>query len=162
MLPKQPQTEVPVSPPPPGSSRSPAPASAPAPQGAIVRNASCLGPGLKIKGEVVGDENLQIEGDVEGAIILPGKKLTVGRTGQLKCNIEAREVLVYGSIVGNLRVTEVVEIKKDGSVIGDIRAARVSIQDGAYFKGYINMDDAPLPIPAALRTPILPIDGPAN
>jgi cytoskeletal protein CcmA (bactofilin family) len=131
-------------------------------QGAVIRNSSCLGPGLKIKGEIIGDDNLQIDGNVEGAILLPGRKLTVGRGGQLNCNVDAREIVVYGKIVGNLRATEIVEIKKDGSVCGDVQAARVLIHDGAFFNGYINMDEPDPLATTNLKTPVAPIDGVPN
>lgn len=146
MLTKQSQTEVP------GSSA----------RGAIVRNSSCIVAGLQIKGEIFGDADLQIDGNVEGTIALPGQNLTVGRSGQLSCNVDAREVLVYGKVLGNLIATDLIEIKKDGSVIGDIRAPRISIEDGAYFKGYIDMEDPHMPAPAILRKPIVPTDGAAN
>jgi cytoskeletal protein CcmA (bactofilin family) len=126
-----------------------------------VRNSSCIGPGLKIKGEIAGYEDLQIDGNVEGTIDLQGQKLTVGRSGQLNCRVDAREVLVYGKVVGNLRASDLIEIKRDASVVGDIRAARISIEDGAHFKGYSDMERPHVPTPAN-RTPIVPTDGATN
>ena len=104
------------------------------------RNLACLGASLEIKGKIAGEEDLQVDGRVEGPISLAGQRLTVGRTGQLSSEVTAREVVVYGKLTGNMRASDRVEIKKDGSVIGDITTARISIEDGAYFKGRIEID----------------------
>jgi cytoskeletal protein CcmA (bactofilin family) len=77
---------------------------------------------------------------VEGPILLRGNRLTAGRNAQLKSEITAREVIVYGNVHGNLRARDRVEIKKDGQVIGNITTARISIEDGAYFKGSIEIE----------------------
>ena len=107
-----------------------------------VRNLAVLGSTLTIKGEISGDEDLQIDGKVEGPVSLRNHRLTVGRGAQLSSEINAREVVVYGRAVGNIRVRDRVEIKKDGEVIGDITTARISIEDGAYFKGRIEIERA--------------------
>jgi cytoskeletal protein CcmA (bactofilin family) len=104
------------------------------------RNVSCLGSTFTIKGEISGEEDLQIDGKVEGPVSLRNHRLTVGRGGQLNSQINAREVVVYGNAVGNIRVRDRVEIKKDGEVTGDIVTARLSIEDGAYFKGSIEIE----------------------
>lgn len=104
------------------------------------RHLACLGSGLEIKGKITGEEDLQIDGKVEGSISLPGQRLTVGRTGRVNSEITAREVIVYGDISGNLLAQDRVEIKKDASVVGDIRTARISIEDGAHFRGRIEID----------------------
>jgi cytoskeletal protein CcmA (bactofilin family) len=106
----------------------------------VARSVSCLGASLEIKGKITGDEDLQIDGKVEGPISLSGQRLTIGHTGKLHSEISAREVIVYGDITGNLNVQDRVEIKKDSSVIGDIKASRISIEDGAYCKGRIEID----------------------
>ena len=99
-----------------------------------------LGPSLHIKGEITGNEDLLIEGSVEGLVQLDERKLTVGATAKLTADIIAREVVVYGTVKGNLRAKDRIEIKKDGSVNGDLTTARISIEDGAYFKGSIEID----------------------
>jgi cytoskeletal protein CcmA (bactofilin family) len=104
------------------------------------RNLSFLGPSLEIKGKLSGEEDLQIDGKVEGPIALQGQKLIAGRSAQLHSEVTAREVVVYGKIQGNVRAQDRVEIKKDGSVLGDITTARISIEDGAYFKGRIEIE----------------------
>jgi cytoskeletal protein CcmA (bactofilin family) len=104
------------------------------------RGAARLGAGLQIKGEITGAEDLQIDGKVDGPISLRGHELTVGSTAQLNSEIHSGEVIVYGKVVGNVHASDRVDIKKDGSVIGDISTARISIEDGAHFKGRIEID----------------------
>jgi cytoskeletal protein CcmA (bactofilin family) len=79
---------------------------------------------------------------VDGPISLHGHELTVGPTAQLNSEIHAGEVIVCGKIVGNIHARGRVEIKKDGSIVGDISSARISIEDGAHFKGRIEIDPA--------------------
>jgi cytoskeletal protein CcmA (bactofilin family) len=99
-----------------------------------------LGANLHFKGEISGDEDLRVDGSLEGPIRLEGRNLTIGASAKLTADIVAREVVVYGSIEGNLHVRDRIEIKKDGSVVGDITTARILIEDGAYFKGSIEID----------------------
>jgi len=101
-----------------------------------------LGSSLQIKGEIAGSEDLQIDGIVEGPISLGGHELTVGSTAQLNSEIRAGEVVVYGKVVGDVHARGRVEITKDGSITGDIACARISIEDGAHFKGRIEIDPA--------------------
>jgi cytoskeletal protein CcmA (bactofilin family) len=101
-----------------------------------------LGPSLQIKGEIIGAEDLQIEGIVNGPISLQGHELTVGPTAQLTSEIHAGEVVVYGKVVGDVHAEGRVDIKKDGSIVGDVESARISIEDGAHFKGRIEIDPA--------------------
>jgi cytoskeletal protein CcmA (bactofilin family) len=93
-----------------------------------------------VKGEISGHEDLHIDGSIEGLINLEDRKLTVGASAKLTADVVAREVVVYGSVKGNLRARDRIEIKKDGSVIGDLTTARIMIEDGAYFKGSIEID----------------------
>lgn len=99
-----------------------------------------LGASLHVKGEITGNEDLHVDGSVEGLIQLDDRKLTVGASAKLTADVVAREVVVYGSVKGNLRARDRIEIKKDGSVIGDLTTARIMIEDGAYFKGSIEID----------------------
>jgi cytoskeletal protein CcmA (bactofilin family) len=110
------------------------------PSAPTARASACLGSTISIKGEISSDEDLEIDGKVEGPILLRGNRLTAGRNAQLKSEITAREVIVYGNVHGNLRARDRVEIKKDGQVIGNITTARISIEDGAYFKGSIEIE----------------------
>jgi cytoskeletal protein CcmA (bactofilin family) len=140
---KQSQNDVP------GYSPAQAPASQPASYNSpsssrtsspSARNLACLGSSIEIKGRVSGEEDLQVDGKIEGPVALAGQRLTVGRTGQLNSEVTAREIVVFGKVTGNLRASDRVEIKKDGSVTGDIITARISIEDGAFFKGRIEID----------------------
>ena len=108
----------------------------PTPVGSTAR----LGANLHVKGEISGNEDLHLDGSVEGLIQLEERKLTVGASAKLTADVVAREVVVYGSVKGNLRARDRIEIKKDGSVIGDLTTARIMIEDGAYFKGSIEID----------------------
>jgi len=111
------------------------------PLGATADRATArLGASLHVKGEISGNEDLLIDGSVEGLIQLDEKKLTVGATAKVTADIIAREVVVYGTVKGNLRAKDRIEIKKDGSVNGDLTTARIMIEDGAYFKGSIEID----------------------
>lgn len=98
-----------------------------------------IGKSLVIKGEVTGSESLYIDGRVEGSISLAGNRVTVGRNGVVSANINAREIVVLGKVRGNLTASDRVDIRSDGSLTGDVVAARISIEDGAYFKGGIDI-----------------------
>ena len=98
-----------------------------------------IGKSLIVKGEVSGSESLYIDGKVEGAINLPGNRVTVGRNGQVAANIMAREIVVLGKVRGNCQASDRVDIRSEGSLTGDVIAARISIEDGAFFKGGIDI-----------------------
>src|SRR3984893_13980111 len=98
-----------------------------------------IGKSLIVKGELSGAESLYIDGKVEGAINLPGNRVTVGRNGQVAANIVAREIVVLGKVRGNCQASDRVDIRSEGSLTGDVIAARISIEDGAFFKGGIDI-----------------------
>src|SRR5213595_1104280 len=98
-----------------------------------------IGKSLVIKGEVTGSESLYIDGRVEGSINLSGNRVTVGRNGVVAANISAREIVVLGKVRGNLTATDCVDIRNEGSLTGDVVAQRISIEDGAFFKGGIDI-----------------------
>jgi cytoskeletal protein CcmA (bactofilin family) len=98
-----------------------------------------IGKSLVVKGEVTGSESLYIDGKVEGAINLPGNRVTVGRNGQVAANITAREIVVLGKVRGNMTASDRVDIRSEGSLTGDVAAQRISIEDGAFFKGGIDI-----------------------
>lgn len=143
---KQPQTEVPnysTAPVPPAQATPAASQTAnyaTRPSAPSARSVACLGETIEIKGKISGEEDLQVDGKVEGPISLQGQRLTVGRMGKLNSEVSAREVVVYGNVHGNVRASDRVEIKKDGSVTGDVITARISIEDGAFFKGRIEIE----------------------
>jgi cytoskeletal protein CcmA (bactofilin family) len=110
-----------------------------------------IGKGLFIKGEINGSESLFVDGKVEGSINLPGNRVTVGRNGQVSANITAREIVVLGKVRGNMSATDRVDIRAEGSLNGDVAAARISIEDGAFFKGGIDIkkpEGKPVPVPS--------------
>src|SRR6202020_1830763 len=98
-----------------------------------------IGKSLIVKGELTGSESLYIDGKVEGAINLPGNRVTVGRNGQVAANIVAREIVVLGKVRGNCQASDRVDIRSEASLTGDVIAARISIEDGAFFKGGIDI-----------------------
>jgi cytoskeletal protein CcmA (bactofilin family) len=98
--------------------------------------------GLFVKGEISGTESLYIDGKVEGAINLPGNRVTIGRNGTVGANVTAREVVVMGKVRGNVTASDRVDIRAEGALSGDVSAARISIEDGAFFKGGIDIRKA--------------------
>jgi cytoskeletal protein CcmA (bactofilin family) len=101
-----------------------------------------IGKSLVVKGEISGGESLYIDGKVEGSINLPGNRVTVGRNGQVAASVSAREIVVLGKIRGNCQASDRVDIRAEGSLTGDVIAARISIEDGAFFKGGIDIRKA--------------------
>ena len=97
-----------------------------------------IGPSMTIKGEIRAREELLVEGEVEG-MLESQSLLTVGPNGKVRGNIKARQVAIFGSVRGNVEVTEKIAIREQGSLIGDIKGAGISIDDGAYFKGSIDI-----------------------
>ena len=98
-----------------------------------------IGKSLRIKGEVIGSESLNIEGNVEGTINLHDSRVTVSRDAQVSANITAREVVVFGKVSGNISASDRVDIRSEGSLTGDVATQRISIGDGAFFKGGIDI-----------------------
>jgi cytoskeletal protein CcmA (bactofilin family) len=129
---------------------------APRPVTTTTSDQATIGKSLVIKGEVTGSESLYIDGRVEGSINLSGNRVTVGRNGVVAANISAREIVVLGKVRGNLTASDRVDIRSDGSLTGDVVAARISIEDGAFFKGGIDIRKAgakPDEVKAAASTP---------
>jgi len=120
---------------------APEPQSAPRPTTPVIntQEQATLGKSLVIKGEVTGSESLYIDGRVEGSINLPGNRVTVGRNGVVSANISAREIVVLGKVRGNMTASDRVDIRGEGSLTGDVVSQRISIEDGAYFKGGIDI-----------------------
>ena len=98
-----------------------------------------IGKSIFIKGELTGDENLTIEGRVEGKIELRDHNLVIGPHGAVKGQLNARNLTVSGRVVGNVSAAELVEIQASGSIVGDIKSSRISIEEGAYFKGSVDL-----------------------
>lgn len=98
-----------------------------------------IGRSLVIKGEISGSETLYIDGRIEGTINLNDNRVTIGRNGNVTANVNAKEVVVMGKLHGNVIVTDRVDIRAEGSLSGDVVAHRLSIEDGAYFKGSVDL-----------------------
>ncbi len=120
-----------------------------------------IGPSITIKGEVTGEEDLLIHGKVEGTINLTGNQVSVGESGEVYANIQAKVIKIDGKVTGDITGIEKVVISKSGNVRGNIVAPRVMLEDGAIFKGSIDMDPAgaalgkaPQAVPHSLATPI--------
>src|SRR6476646_4227024 len=101
--------------------------------------AATIGKAVKVVGQIFSREDLYIDGEVEGTVEALEHKLTIGPNGTVKATIKAREVVVLGAIHGNVEATDKIEIRKDAKLTGDIRTARIIIEDGAYFKGSIDI-----------------------
>ena len=150
--------------PPPPATRAAEPVRADAPRSVDV---ATIGKSVVVKGELSGSEDLYVDGEVEGSIALRGQSLTVGPNGRVHANIEARNVIVHGRVDGNIKASDRVELRKSASLSGDISTARVAIEDGAFFKGSIDIqkpEPAPRiePKPPAVAATPAPVATPAT
>jgi len=98
-----------------------------------------LGPSVVLKGELSADEDLLIEGQFEGTLSLDQHCLTVGANGQVKAEIKARQAVILGTLTGKVSAREKVEIRRSGHLVGDLATGAVAIEEGAYFKGSIEI-----------------------
>jgi cytoskeletal protein CcmA (bactofilin family) len=121
------------------------------PEHETAKDAASIGKSVTIKGQIFGREDLIVDGEIEGAIDLNNHRLTVGPNGRVRAVIKAREIVVLGSIDGNVEALDKIDIRKDAKLVGDIKTARIVIEDGAYFKGSIDMVKNEQPKPAQPR-----------
>ena len=123
-----------------------------------------LGKSVIMKGQIFSREDLTIDGEVEGAVELQEHRLTVGPNGKVMASIKAREVVVLGTIHGNVETTDKIDIRKDAKLVGDIKTARIVIEDGAYFKGNVDIlrADAPRPVAAPKLQPVASAPAPSS
>jgi len=122
-----------------------------------------IGKSVVVKGELSGSEDLVVDGEVEGSITLRGQTLTVGPNGRVRANIEARNVILHGRVDGDILASDRVDLRKSASLAGNIATARISIEDGAFFKGGIDIQKAepgaktePKPQVAAAASTLVP------
>ena len=101
--------------------------------------AATIGKAVKVVGQIFSREDLYVDGEVEGTVEALEHKLTIGPNGTVSAAVKAREVVALGTVKGNVEATEKIEIRKDAKLTGDIRTARIIIEDGAYFKGGIDI-----------------------
>jgi cytoskeletal protein CcmA (bactofilin family) len=111
-----------------------------------------IGRSVVVKGELSGSEDLYIDGQVEGTIELRQNSLTIGPHGQVKANVSAKDVVVQGKLEGNIHASERAQLSKTAVAVGDITTQRVAIEEGAFFKGKVDIqrDGAKTP-PAASK-----------
>jgi cytoskeletal protein CcmA (bactofilin family) len=112
-----------------------------------------LGKSVIVKGQIFSREDLTIDGEVEGTVELQEHRLTVGPNGKVTASVKAREIVVLGTIHGNVETTDKIDIRKEAKLVGDIKTARIVIEDGAYFKGNIDIVRAEAPRPAVQPAP---------
>jgi cytoskeletal protein CcmA (bactofilin family) len=130
-------------------------------------SSATIGKAVKIIGQIFSKEDLYVDGDVEGTIDAREHKLTVGVNGKVQAGVQAREVVVLGSVSGNVDAHDRFEIRKDAKLVGDIKAARIVIEEGAYFKGSIDIvkpgpeKGGPQIAPGAHKAQVTPVNGPA-
>jgi len=105
----------------------------------IGRTTSYLGPGLQIKGEISGNEDLKLDSRVEGLVSIGGFRLTVGPSAHLHADLVAREAVISGEVVGDISAADRIEIMKSASIVGDITTGKIVIEEGAYFKGGVEV-----------------------
>ena len=117
------------------------------------RGPAIIGKSVMIKGQIFSREDLTIDGEIDGSVELHEHRLTVGPNGKLQAGVKAREVVVLGTIHGNVEASDKIDIRKDAKLVGDIKTARVVIEDGAYFKGNIDIVRAEVPKPAPAPKP---------
>jgi len=108
-----------------------------------------LGKSVVVKGQILSREDLTIDGEVEGTVEMQEHRLTIGPNGKVRASVKAREVIVLGSLNGNVETADRIDIRKEAKLVGDIKTARIVIEDGAYFKGNVDIIRAEVPRPAA-------------
>ena len=123
------------------------------PEPESTRGQASIGKAVKINGQIYSKEDLYVDGDVEGTIELQEHRLTIGPNGKVHSNIKAREVVILGNVQGNVEASDKLEVRKNARLVGDIKTARIVIEDGAYFKGSI---DTVKPEPAKYATGLQP------
>ena len=123
----------------------PSNASEPTSSAPLLGDRSSIGKSLLIKGEITGSESLYIEGKVEGSIDLPDNRVTVGRNGRVSANIAARDIVVLGEVLGSCQASDHLDIRSEGSLYGDVVVSRISVEDGAFLTGSIDIRREPAP-----------------
>ncbi len=130
------------------------PMRSPEPESYRPSTAASIGKSVMIKGQIISREDLYLDGELEGTVELQEHRLTIGPNGRVQANVKAREIVVIGTMHGNCEATDKVEIRKEARLVGDIRTLRIFIEDGAYFKGSIDVikeNVKPQPAPPAPR-----------
>jgi len=121
------------------SPKAPANSTTYTPVRAAAGEQATIGASVVIKGEISGSEPLYIDGKVEGSIHVSGQRVTIGRSGSVTANIDAKEVVIMGSVKGNIQCTDRLDIRAEGTLTGDVISPRVSVEDGAMLKGSVDV-----------------------
>jgi len=103
------------------------------------RGQATIGKAVKIVGQIFSKEDLYVDGDLEGTIEALEHKISIGPNGKVQAGVKAREVVILGNLQGNVEAADKIEIRKDAKLVGDIKTARIVIEDGAFFKGSIDI-----------------------
>ncbi len=111
-----------------------------------------LGKNVTVKGQIFSREDLTVDGEVEGTIECHEHRLTIGPNARVQAALKAREVVIYGTIQGNVEAADKIDIKKEAKLVGDIKTTRIMIEDGAYFKGSIDITKNAAPPRPAVPT----------
>jgi cytoskeletal protein CcmA (bactofilin family) len=109
------------------------------PESGIRGGSAALGKNVTVKGQIFAREDLTIDGEVEGTVECHEHRLTIGPNARVQAGLKAREIIIHGSIHGNVDATDKIDIKKEAKLVGDIKTSRIVIEDGAYFKGSIDI-----------------------
>ena len=104
-----------------------------------VSRGTAIGKAVSIVGDIFSEEDLFIDGDIKGNVDVRNSRCTVGPNGKAKSNVKAREVIIQGQVQGNVEATQKITIRKEGSLVGDIKTTGIIIEDDAYFKGSIDI-----------------------
>ncbi len=110
--------------------------------GSVRSGSAALGKNVTVKGQIFAREDLTIDGEVEGTVECHEHRLTIGPNARVQAGLKAREIIIQGSIQGNVEAADKIDIKKEAKLVGDIKTSRIVIEDGAYFKGSIDISKA--------------------
>ncbi len=105
----------------------------------INQRQTLLGHSMILRGDLTGKEDVLIEGQFEGKLNCPEHCVTIGAKGEVKAQVHARQVIIHGSVTGNISAGERLEIRRTGRLVGDVVAAGIAIEDGAFFKGSVDL-----------------------
>ena len=127
--------------------------------------AATLGKNVTVKGQIFSREDLMVDGEVEGTIECQEHRLTIGPNARVQASMKARDIVIFGSIQGDVEALDKIDIKKEAKLVGNIKTTRIMIEDGAYFKGSIDITKsaaparaaAPAPVPASAAGPASPV-----
>ncbi|GLS27199.1 bactofilin family protein [Marinibactrum halimedae] len=111
-------------------------------EASIVKEHSVIGKNIKFRGELIGTEDLHIEGTVEGTVIMEGQNLSIGQEGEINANIHAQNIVINGKLTGDVLADEIIEIRNSAVVKGNLIAPRIQLDDGGKFRGSMDMVDS--------------------